>query len=373
MANVTGAELTRVFGGGGGGLDVRVGMTFQARVLATNAVGRGQWSQWGSKVVAAPPGPPTAVGASVAGPLSINVTWVSPVDRGLGVGLAYPVTGYAVICVLSAGGGSRYVEVGGDRLSAIVGGMDKGVSYGCRVRARNDASDSGGWGLYSNTVDAVAFDVPSPPLGLSTATTGVPSFYLSVTWAVPQDTGLGQADASKISGYILEIFTTSPGLSSPANVTVSTLETAATVGPIPSGVPLTAAIRAKNVAGVGVPSTAAAMTVVLQIREPVLSLTSLVAGAGATATVQMTLPVAVPPLGGWLLRFPRGWDVSGCFALGGGGGQGGVGVLLMGAGACGFGCERADEDVVLMRSGDGRAFSAGERITLTIGGLVNRC
>lgn len=121
VANVTGAVLTRTFGAGAGELVVSVGLTFRARLIATNAVGRGQWSEWGSVVVASPPGPPTAVLATVAGPLSVNVTWIPPRDRGVGEGVAYPITGYGVICVLSAGGGSRYVEVGGGESSAVSG------------------------------------------------------------------------------------------------------------------------------------------------------------------------------------------------------------------------------------------------------------
>lgn len=123
-----------MFGGPAVALTVQAGRRYSARVAAVNAVGQGDWSNFASLLAASPPGAPTAVGAQVSGPLSANVSWQAPKDRGLGSGVSYNISAYGVMCTPSGAVGVASAEVGGGESSTVVTGLVKGVVYQCTAR-----------------------------------------------------------------------------------------------------------------------------------------------------------------------------------------------------------------------------------------------
>ena len=120
------------------------GKSYHCRVRATNAVGNGAFSAYGSTVTVAATAPaaPTVTGSTPsAGAISVAFTPGS--DGGS------PVTSFTVQCVSTNGGVNKTASGAGSPIS--VAGLTSGKLYHCRVRATN-AVGTGAFSAYGATV-----------------------------------------------------------------------------------------------------------------------------------------------------------------------------------------------------------------------------
>jgi len=174
-----------------------------------------------------PPGAPTAVSGTV-GDGQVAVTWTAPSSDGGGAITAYTATA-------SPGGATCTTAATG----CTVTGLSNGTAYTFTVAATNAA----GPGSASSASSAITpRTVPGAPTAL-TGTTG--DSQVSLTWTAPASTG-----GSAITGYTA---TASPGPATCTSVTTSCIVTGLT-----NGTAYTFTVKATNVAGDSVASTASA-------------------------------------------------------------------------------------------------------------------
>lgn len=176
-------------------------------------------------------GPPARVegaNSSVVAPRVVNVMWSVPSDTGLG-NQTYPVT----YDVERSGGGST-VTVSGVSLTAYnFSSLVKGTTYSFAIRATSDAFS----GTYSTSTSTKALgsilfvcsdfpDVAGTPQTVAAAASGIAA--ITLTWALPADTGGGASLLSDLSSYTIYV-------SSGASTSVHSAASSATSLVISSG------------------------------------------------------------------------------------------------------------------------------------------
>ena len=122
--------------------------SYHCRVRATNAVGVGAWSGYGSTVAvqATVPGAPT-VTSTTPGPSRATVGFTPGSDGGS------PITNFTAQCVSTDGGVTK--SAGGPASPITVTALTAGHSYHCHVRATN-AVGTGTWSGYGSSIPVSA-------------------------------------------------------------------------------------------------------------------------------------------------------------------------------------------------------------------------
>ena len=186
------------------------GRTYFFRIWARTAAGIS--SSYGSAIeqgITVPSAPPNLFAKSDA-PLTIRVNWTSPIDTGLG--LLYssprPLLFYLLEVEKSAGASAaidfsnatRYIF---NSSTFMLTNVSINYFYYFRVQAWNSAGHSN----FSSVQSERGIDRPSPPQGFVAYVSG--SVAITVSWASPLNTGLGQnilpSQLLKDDGYLLQI------------------------------------------------------------------------------------------------------------------------------------------------------------------------
>ena len=169
-----------------------------------------------SRILVQNPSAPQIIRLRSIGPLTINVSWVAPDDRGAGVGITYPLLNYQVVLQTSETGPdlgaatSQTQIIAPDILSVLFRLLQKGQRYFVFVRSRNNATEypdelDYGWGPWSLGSAAcadgltrssvctgngvIALDLPTTPQDFSLKPVG--SGSIMALWRLPVDTGDG--------------------------------------------------------------------------------------------------------------------------------------------------------------------------------------
>ena len=131
------------------------GKHYHCRVRATNAIGTGAFSAFGSTVLvpATAPAAPTVTGSTPSS-AAVSVAFTPGGDGGS------PITGFAAECVSTDGGSTGSTTGPASPLS--VGSLSTGKHYHCRVRATN-ANGTGAFSAFGSTVLVPAPPPPPPP------------------------------------------------------------------------------------------------------------------------------------------------------------------------------------------------------------------
>ena len=185
------------------------GKNYHCRVRATNAVGTGSYSGYGTTVVA----------PAATAPASPTLTSTTPSSTGLSVAFTpnsdggSPITAFYTQCVSTNGGVTGAKQ--GSTSPLNVTGLTAGKSYRCRVQARNSV----GWSPYSGygtTVTAPTTEPAAPTVNSTTPS----SNGLSVAFTPNSDGG------SPITAFHAQCVSTNGGVTSgkqgstsPLNVT----------------------------------------------------------------------------------------------------------------------------------------------------------
>ena len=170
------------------------GKTYYFRLKTENVVGFSLLVNASEQCIDVPS--TLAAEASISGPLQINVSWVQPVDTGLGIGIfpARPLRGYTLEIVVTPTPPNFPADFSTTNFTLffsenvrfyLMQNLLKGQTYFARVRASNDA----GLGNYSNIASCPAIDKPSAPTVFNIFANSFLLLYAS--WNVPSDTGLG--------------------------------------------------------------------------------------------------------------------------------------------------------------------------------------
>jgi predicted phage tail protein len=121
------------------------GYFYYFRVRAVNSAGLGNWSTPVFERGVQLPNAVQAVSARCVLPFTINVSWVQPLNTGLGPGQAnrlFEVGGYLLEVALVANfSAPAAILVNGNETSRVLSGLIKGQRYFYRIRARNSAGD----------------------------------------------------------------------------------------------------------------------------------------------------------------------------------------------------------------------------------------
>jgi hypothetical protein len=140
--------------------------SFEAQVLAVNAVATGPWSNLVSGSTDTVPAAPGGVKVT-AGVGSLAVTWSAPNNGGS------PITGYVLRYTPTGGGGSSQVSTSGT--SYTITGLTAGAAYSVEVAAQNVI----GTGPWATSVQGTPLSVTAP-VAVEKATTAI-SFILTKT------------------------------------------------------------------------------------------------------------------------------------------------------------------------------------------------
>ncbi len=168
---------------------------YNIQVRARNSEGIGRFAA-GAQVTtsaATTPGRPLGLTATVAGPSTVNLSWMPPVETGGSPITEYQVEGFkdgdqTFTVVISA-------TLKPDVTSYTATGLTASTRYNIQVRARN----SEGIGRFAAATQATtaALTAPAAPTGL-TATAMGPT-KIKLTWTAPTDNG-----GAAITGYRIE-------------------------------------------------------------------------------------------------------------------------------------------------------------------------
>ena len=164
------------------------GGTYQVRVRAANANGKGPWSTPASDTPAGKPAKPSAPTVT-AGDSQLTVTWTAPSDNGSAI------TQYDVYYCDNTDTSSpcsdddNWSDSGHSdtTLTIDITGLTNGTAYKVRVRAVNDNGD----GPWSNSTTATPAGKPSAPDNLEFVSGGG---YLTISWNTT-------SNGSTISGH----------------------------------------------------------------------------------------------------------------------------------------------------------------------------
>ncbi|WP_106124810.1 fibronectin type III domain-containing protein [Pseudosporangium ferrugineum] len=242
------------------------GQAYTFTVTATNnggVTGQSAVSDPSAQVTPAAPGPPSAPASLTVVPGAGELDLSFPPAGGSGI-LRYEVS-------VDGGAWTTLTTAGTDPLSATVGNLTNGTTYGIRVRAVNANGDGGAVG----PVDGTPRTVPGAPTGVGT-TGGSES--ATVTFTPPADNG-----GSSIIDY--EVSTDDGGTWTSVTTTAGANGTrVATLTGLTNGTAYQVKVRAVNAAGPGAESPASSVTpAVPVIPPPVPSPPAAPASATATA------------------------------------------------------------------------------------------
>ena len=216
------------------------GTTYYVAVSAVNELGEGDPAARIAGTPATAPSAPRAV-AVVAGPERLQVTWTAPASTG-----GRPVTGYTARAYAASTGGSplRACTAAASARTCILSPLTDGTRYWVDVRATNDAGTSG---ASAPRVSGVPRTRPSAPRAVYARSA---ERRIKVGWTAPASNG-----GSAITGYQVQLFTTSAGGSPAVRCSAAPAARICQTGALPKGKVYWAAVLASNAAGWSPPST----------------------------------------------------------------------------------------------------------------------
>jgi titin len=220
------------------------GTAYAFRVSARNAAGVGTVSSTIASTPFTSASSPLALAAS-PGDSSVVLSWSAPTSDG-----GSPVTGYRI--EQSSNGGLNWTVVVVDTASTTtthaVTGLTNGTAYVFRVSARN----ASGVGATSSLTSATPASVPAAPTALAaTPSDGA----VSLTWSAPANTG-----GSSITGYAIELSSTSGSSWTTAIANTGTSVTAAVITGLTNGINYVFRVSALNAVGISAASATASST-----------------------------------------------------------------------------------------------------------------
>ena len=220
------------------------GTAYTFRVSARNAAGVGTVSSTIASTPFTSASSPLALAAS-PGDSSVVLSWSAPTSDGGSV-----VTGYRI--EQSSNGGLNWTVVVVDTASTAttraVTGLTNGTAYVFRVSARN----AGGVGATSSLTSATPASVPVAPTALAaTPSDGA----VSLTWSAPTNTG-----GSSITGYFIELSSSSGSSWTTAIANTGTSVTAAVITGLTNGISYMFRVSALNAVGASAVSATASST-----------------------------------------------------------------------------------------------------------------
>ena len=201
---------------------VTKGTTYSGRVLATNAVGDGPFSQSLDVTVTGYPGKPQSVTLIASSPQTLTLLWVAPTDLGAGPNVQYTRVAYEYILWSWPSGSvmQSFPELaawtrmtgGWNQSSLILSNLTKGNMYRASVRAVNlDMADQsidlkgtgGGPRQDDSTAGVIVLQLPQVPNDFRLQDSGEKT--LIATWTAPSDTGSGSVSINALSEFGYEI------------------------------------------------------------------------------------------------------------------------------------------------------------------------
>jgi len=180
---------------------------FYFRVFAENEVGAGIPSSSASEQGVDAPSAPLNLDVATIGPAQFTVTWTSPTNTGVG-GTARALLSYRleVISDPESAFTDSNLYFAADLASNVYTYTKTdfigGTNYTFRVLASNDA----GLGTASATVKVPAIALPGPPTSFTATITG--PLVVALQWAIPTDTGFGDATTAPIREYAVNVSST---------------------------------------------------------------------------------------------------------------------------------------------------------------------
>ena len=292
-------------------LNARRATPYYVRIQATNQYGASSFAVTNQYSVGIPSAPQN-LGAAVVGVRSINISWTSPTDNGLGIGAPRDLDSYILQrSYNSAGfaGCASGVNTNDDCADGFTTGACctiSGVStdtysyvwvvptagfspFYFRVFAKNEV----GIGVASTSANEQGVDAPSAPQSLDVQTIGPAQF--TVNWASPLNTGVGGTVRPLLS-YTLQVindpntdFDGELYFSVDLDPTVTSFTKTDFIG----GTNYTFRVLATNIAGLGLPSET--------IKVPAIALSS--PPQTFTAVVSTPLEIALA----WVLPADTGF------------------------------------------------------------------
>jgi len=215
------------------------GTTYTFQVYATNSYGNGPPATSAAIVVAAVPSAPQNV-AATGGNAAAQVTWSAPSSNG-----GATITSYTVTPYLNGSATTPTVTVSGITYSALVSGLQNGVSYTFGVSASNTT----GPGPSAFSV-AVQTGVAPAPTSVTAVVAG--DYQLTVAWTPGTEPG-----GALISGYRL-VATTAGEPNTQFQVSGTTTST--TISGLKGGSPYTVTVTAWNAYSNATPVTSNSVT-----------------------------------------------------------------------------------------------------------------
>ena len=242
------------------------GTPYTFTIVANNANGASQPSQFDLATVLSAPGSPTITAAPVLTSSTLTTSWTAPTDLGGdSTSFGYYVTLYKDNTAV----GDPVLEATTTHDFALT---DSG-SYTFKVAAKNSI----GTGAQSSASSAVTYTAPTSitvPGAPSAPTTSLSSSTLSVSWRTPSDNG-----GAAISGYTVKLFKDTVLSSTSADLTDTTKNFTLTA----TG-SYTVTVSAKNSAGYGSYSSA----------STAVSFTASGGGTGGGGTSPTATPTPTP-------------------------------------------------------------------------------
>jgi hypothetical protein len=249
------------------------GTTYEFRVAAVTAIGRGEFSGVLS-VTPAPVAPGEVIpDSTVAGNGQATVSWLAPLDDG-----GAPVSDYVVQYRTVSGDWTTLVREPSTVRSAVVTGLTNGTTYVFRFAAVNVA----GTGEFSTAVMATPYTLSDGLSSAPAATSGNTSATL--TWEAPLFDG-----GAPITNYLIES-STDGGASWTPVVRPASAQTSALVAGLVNGTSYRFRVAPVNLAGAG-PFTETTTAVVPAPVAPGAPTTLVVTAAEERATASWAAPV----------------------------------------------------------------------------------
>ena len=205
------------------------GKNYHCRVRATNAIGTGPYSAYGTTVL-----------VSTSAPAAPTVTSTTPLGGAARVSFSpgsdggSPVTSFAAQCVSTDGGATRTTN--GSASPITVSPLTTGKNYHCRVRATN-AIGTGPYSAYGTTV-LVSTSAPAAPTVTSTTPLG---------GAARVSFSPGSNGGSPVTSFTAQCVSTDGGATRTTNGNASPI----TVSPLTTGKNYHCRVRATNAIGTG--------------------------------------------------------------------------------------------------------------------------